>query len=295
MSDTNTPAIWFEELYEGSVGLKFKTKKLLFSQKSEFQHVDIIETESHGRILIHDGLVMATEKDEHIYHEMITHVPLFTHPSPKNVLIIGGGDGGTLREVLRHESVEKCVMVEIDSVVVEACKEHLIQTACEFHNPKAKVLIQDGVKYVAESKERFDVIIIDSSDPIGPATPLFNINFYKDVAKLLNDNGIVTAQCESPYYHNDMQKVLLGILQQTFKKTHIYNYSNLSYPSGYWSFAYASKGLCPFRDVNTDKIKNSGIRFKYYNEDIHFGAFMLPNFMREKLKECLTPHPQLKF
>lgn len=286
---------WFEEIYNDSVGLKIKIKNKIFSQKSDFQQVDIYETFSHGKMLTHDGLVMATEKDEHIYHEMIAHVPLFTHPNPKKVLIIGGGDGGTLREVLRHESIEKCVMVEIDPLVVKACEEHLNQTSCEFKNPKAQIIIDDGVKFAKNCKETFDVAIIDSSDPIGPATPLFNENFYKDIFNLLNTDGIVTSQCESPYYHFEMQKVLLSILNKKFKKTHIYNYSNQSYPSGYWSFSYASKGLCPFKDLNIQKVKKFSFNFKYYNEDIHRGAFMLPNFMRESLVEFLSPLPEVKF
>ncbi|MEE3078240.1 MAG: spermidine synthase, partial [Bdellovibrionota bacterium] len=165
---------WIYERNEEGFSLGFKVKERLFCGKSDFQKVEIVDTYSHGKVLLNDDLVMLSERDEFAYHDMITHLPLFTHGNPKNVLVIGGGDGGTAREVLRHESVERCVMVEIDKMVVDACIEHIPVTSKDLTNhPKLELLIEDGVKYVKETKERFDVIIIDSTDPIGPATPLF--------------------------------------------------------------------------------------------------------------------------
>jgi spermidine synthase len=287
---------WFEEMNaENTLGMKFKITGHPFSQKSPFQQVDIYESVTHGKLLAHDGLVMVTEKDEFIYHDMITHVPMFVHPNPKNVLVIGGGDGGTAREVLRHKSVQRVVMVEIDPVVVEASRKHIPQTSCEFGNPKLEIKIADGVDFVKNTKEKFDVVIVDSSDPIGPATPLFNIDFYKDIDGLLTENGIVTSQCESPYYHKAMQKTLLGILKELFPKVRLYTYTNLTYPGGYWAFSYASKGLCPLKDLDPRRVEGSGLEFKYYNHQLHWASFQLPTFLKTEYKNLLSKLPEARF
>ena len=222
---------------------------------------------------------------------MITHVPMHLHPNPKTILVIGGGDGGTVREVLRHPSVEKCTMVEIDSIVVEAAKKFIPQTSCQLDNVKVQLKIADGVDFVKTCQEKFDVVIIDSSDPIGPATPLFNIDFYKNVANILNENGIVVSQGETPFYEMEMQKKLVEIKSQVFKKVHVYNYCNMSYPSGLWTFTYASNEICPFEDFKAEKISEN---FKYYNSQIHIGAFLIPEFQKQALGKYLTPLPKIQ-
>ena len=282
---------WFEEKHE-NIGLRFRLKERLLSQKSKFQDIEVVETHGHGKLLAHDGMIMVTEKDEFIYHDMITHVPLYTHPNPKNVLVIGGGDGGTVREVLKHSSVEKCTMVEIDGMVVEACKKFIPQTSSELTNSKVTLLIDDGVNFVKNTKEKFDVIIVDSSEPIGPATPLFNVDFYKDVYSCLSDNGIVVSQGESPYYDMKMQKVLVKILADVFPKVHIYNYCNMSYPSGLWSFTFASKGLCPFKDFDPQKVTQ---KHQYYSSECHIGSFLIPQFMKDEHSDYLTPTPRFSW
>jgi len=290
--------IWYEEIFKDNLGLKFKIKDYLFSGQSPYQKVDIVETLSHGKLLAHDGMVMVTEKDEFIYHDMITHIPMFTHPNPKNVLVIGGGDGGTVREVLRHKGVQKVVMVEIDGMVVEACKKYIPQTSCALEDPRVQLLIDDGVKYAKDFKnsdlEKFDVVIIDSSDPIGPATPLFNVDFYKDIYDLVADDGIVVSQAESPYYDAPMQKKLVEILNATFPKVHLYNYSNLSYPGGFWSFSLASKGLCPRADFSKKRVIESGEKFKLYTPEVHLSAFSLPQFMLDMHGKNLSHLPELR-
>ena len=238
-------------------------------------------------------MVMITEKDEFIYHDMITHVPMFVHPNPRNVLVIGGGDGGTVREVLRHKSVEKCTMVEIDGMVVEACQKHIPQTSSQLTDPRVTLHFKDGVEFVKNTKEIFDVIIVDSSDPIGPATPLFNVDFYTDVSKCLSDDGIVISQAESPYYEMPMQKKLVEILAETFPKVHLYNYTNLSYPGGTWTFSFASKGLCPFVDFDKSRVEASGLDFQLYNTELHLGSFALPEFLKKTHTGKLTPLPEL--
>lgn len=279
--------LWIEERFQDFYGMKFKVEKTLFSGKSEFQTVDVVETRGHGRMLLNDGLVMVTEKDEFVYHDMITHVPMFVHPNPVNVLIIGGGDGGTAREVIRHPSVKKCVMVEIDEMVVNACKEFIPQTASALTDSRIELLIEDGVKYVKETKEKFDVILVDSTDPIGPATPLFGVDFYKDVFRILKDDGIVVSQGESPFFAHETQTSLVSILNNIFKKVMVYNFSNLTYPGGLWSFTFATKGLHPINDFNEERVAASGLDFEYYNAAIHKGAFNLPEFQRKNLAQFI--------
>lgn len=277
--------LWVEERFRDFYGMKYKVEKTLFAGKSEFQTVDVVETKGHGKMLLNDGLVMVTERDEFVYHDMITHVPLFVHPNPKKVLVIGGGDGGTAREVIRHASVEKCVMVEIDGMVVDACKEHIPQTAQMLKDPRIELLIQDGIEYVKNTKEKFDVILVDSTDPIGPAQPLFNEDFYQDIFNCLTENGIVVSQGESPYFEVTMQTKLVSIKNKLFPNTFVYNFSNLTYPGGLWTFTFASKGLHPLKDFNPQRVKDSGLEFGYYNTDMHEGAFKyIPTFQRKNLE-----------
>lgn len=277
-----------QEVSRHHFAVQYETKKILFSGRSDFQKVEIAETLGHGKMLLNDDLVMVTERDEFIYHEMMAHVPLFVHPNPKKVLVIGGGDGGTAREVLRHQNVEKCVMVEIDKMVVDACREFLPLTSCELDNPRLELIIGDGVQYMKESREEFDVILIDSTDPIGPATPLFGEDFYRDVSARLSPQGIVVAQGESPFYEVPMQKKLLQVVQNIFPIRTYLNFSNLTYPGGLWSFLYASKELHPLKDFKRQKLQNSELTFRYYNEGIHQASFQLPQFMKDNLKGLLA-------
>jgi len=279
--------LYVEEKMEDKYAIKFKVNKVLFSGKSPFQTVDVVETELLGKMLLNDGLIMVSERDEFVYHDMIAHVPLFTYPNPKKVLVIGGGDGGTAREVLRHKSVEKCVMVEIDEMVVNACKEFIPQTSSALNDPRLELIIGDGIKYVNETTEKFDVILVDSTDPIGPAEPLFNISFYKDIEKCLSDDGIVVSQGESPFYFDEMQKKLLGIKKEVFPITTLYNFSNLTYPGGLWSFTVGSKKYHPVKDFDQERVTNSGLTFEYYNSGIHQAAFAIPSFMRQNLGEYI--------
>lgn len=265
----------------------FQMKEKLFEKQSQFQKIEIYETAQHGKVLLHDGFFMISDRDEAIYHEMISHVPLFTHPNPKSVLIIGGGDGGAAREVLRHPSVEKCTMVEIDGEVVEACKEFFPHVASSFSHPKLDLRIEDGVAFMKATQEKFDVIIIDSTDPIGPATPLFGEEFYSDVRRSLTDDGIVVAQGESPFYVSGMQETLMKINAGAFKWTSFYNFSNLTYPGGLWSFLFLSKVHHPHLDFQADRIDQFDGGFRYYNREIHKGCFALPEFQRLKLESWI--------
>ncbi len=279
---------WFEERHKNRA-LGFRLKKRLFCGQSDFQKVEVVETMELGRLLANDGMIMVTEKDEFIYHDMISHVPLYTHPKPENVLIIGGGDGGTVREVLKHKSVKRITMVEIDRMVVEASQKYIPRTSSQLENPKVRLIIDDGVAFIKNSQEMFDVVIVDSSEPMGPATPLFSQDFYRDVSQHLNDRGIVVSQGESPHYDMKMQKVLVRILSQVFPKVHLYNYCNMTYPGGLWSFGFASRGLCPLRDFDPGRVRQ---KFQYYSPDVHYGSFLLPQFVLDAHRGFLSPLPR---
>ncbi len=282
---------WFEERHENR-SFGFRLKQRLFSGQSDFQKVEVVETAEMGRLLANDGMIMVTEKDEFIYHDMISHVPLYTHPSPENVLVIGGGDGGTVREVLKHESVKKITMVEIDKMVVEVSQKYIPRTSLELENPKVNLIIDDGIEFMKKNREKFDIVIVDSSEPMGPATPLFSLDFYKDVNRGLNEGGVVVSQGESPYYDMEMQKSLVRIFSEIFPKVHLYNYCNMTYPGGLWSFAFASGGLCPLRDFDPGRVRR---KFQYYSPDVHYGSFLLPQFILDAHEGFLSPLPELQW
>ena len=279
--------LWVEEKC-GDYAFRFRVTDVLFSGKSPFQHVDVVQTADHGKMLLNDGFVMLTERDEFVYHDMITHIAMFTHPNPKKVLIIGGGDGGTAREVLRHAGVEKVVMVEIDDMVVDACRQHIPQTAKDLDHPKLELRIADGLEYVATTTEKFDIVLVDSTDPVGPAQPLFGEDFYQNIHKVLHEDGIVVSQGESPWYHQEMQKKLVQIVSGIFAKTFIYNFSNMGYPGGLWSFTFGSKKYHPIHDFQAQRVVDSGLSFQYYNALLHKGCFAIPNFQLAELQEYLT-------
>jgi len=219
---------------------------------------------------------------------MIAHVPLFLHPNPRRVLVIGGGDGGTVREVLKHRSVEHCRLVEIDAMVVDTCKKFIPQTASALDDPRVTVSVADGVEFVASTGETFDVAIVDSTDPIGPAQPLFGSEFYGNVKRILTERGIVVSQGESAFLASETQESLIRILKEHFEQVNLYNYTNMTYPAGLWSFTFASKGLRPVSDFDPERVRQSGIRFRYYNPSVHAASFALPQFMRDAFGRWLA-------
>lgn len=275
--------MWVDEVYQGIVRTSFKLKKRLFKGKSPFQTVEVVETAGHGKLLLIDGMTMVSERDEFVYHEMIAHPALFLHPKPRRVLVIGGGDGGTVREVLRHKSVERCVLVEIDGLVVSASRKYIPQTAAALSDRRAKVLIDDGVKFVAETKEKFDVVIVDSTEPFGPAAELFGPAFYKNVKRILTEDGIVASQAGSPFYEISTIKNLFSITKKIFPVVEVCLFNNLTYPGGLWAFTFATKGLHPVRDFKPARVKASKLKLRWYNADIHAGCFALPNFLKKAI------------
>jgi len=282
--------LWAEEIHQGHLGLRYKVRQTLYSGESAFQQIDVVETEGFGRMLFNDSIAMVSERDEWVYHEMIAHVPMFVHPGVKRALVIGGGDGGTVRELLRHPSVETVRLVEIDPLVIEACREHLPVMCDALSQPRVTVTIEDGVAFVARTDERYDLLVVDSTDPIGPATPLFGAEFYSNVKRILEPGGLVVSQAESPFYEAERQRSLLTILAEAFERTAIYNYTNLTYPGGLWSFTLAGSGnLCPIGDFDEERFDRENLECRYYNKAVHRGAFILPEFQRVNLEGQLSP------
>jgi spermidine synthase len=280
-------AIWYTEKHSENVGITMKVTKTLFSGTSQFQQLDIIETVEFGKMMLLDGLVMVTERDEFVYHDMIAHPALFTHPNPKKVLVIGGGDGGSIREIMKHPGVELAVLCEIDGLVIDKSIELLPSMACEIDgsNPRVKLHVDDGIAYIREHQNEFDIIMIDSTDPIGPAVGLFEEDFYRVVHGALKSDGIMVAQSESPFYHAEIQKKMYANLRVVFPIVEMYQAFIPTYPSGLWSFAFASKKYHPVKDFDQKRAAARDFHTRYYNEELHLGAFMLPTFARENIAE----------
>jgi len=278
--------LWYTEKHTDNVKLSIKIDKALYSEETEFQRIDILESKEFGRIFTLDGLMMVTEKDEFIYHDMIVHVPMATNPNIKNVLVIGAGDGGTIRELTRYSSVEKIDMVEIDRRVVEVCKEYLQQTACKLEDERVNIFYEDGLKFVRNKENEYDLIIVDSTDPFGPGEGLFTKEFYGNCYKALTEDGILVNQHESPYYDyyaksmQDAHEKIYGL----FKIHKVYQAHIPTYPSGHWLFGFASKKYDPIKDLDAEVWEKLDIKTKYYNTDIHVGCFALPTYVKELLK-----------
>lgn len=275
--------VWYSELHDGLSGLTVKIDKVIESTQSEFQRIDVIDTKDFGKMLVLYGSLMACDNDNNAYNEMITHVPLFSHPSPKKVLIIGGGDCGALTEVMKHPEVEKCIMCEIDKEVVEVSKRHFPYLTEGINDPRTELLFADGKKFIEETDEKFDVIILDLSDPIGPAADLFQKEFHQKVYDCLNDDGILVAQTESPFYNKKTVTSLFENFSDIFPIAKMYTCFMPIYPSSFWSFGFCSKKYDPLKDFDQERYDELKLVTKYYNNDIHYGAFALPQFAKELL------------
>ncbi len=273
--------LWFTETHKDKVGLSFKIKNILYENDSPFQKVTVVDTIAYGKMLLLDELVMTTEKDEFIYHEMITHIPMLAHKNPEKVLVIGGGDGGTIREVLKHPSVKEVVLCEIDQLVVDVCKKYLPSISCELDNPKVKINIEDAVKYISTKKNEFDIILIDSTDPLGPGVGLFTEEFYTNVKNALKPDGIMAAQSESPILCQEEVKLIYPLLKKVFPIVKPYVATVPTYPGALWSWSFCSKGILPLENINEKMATTIENQAKYYNRAVHNAVFALPNFVKE--------------
>ena len=279
--------LWFSERHTKGVKFSIKVDRQLFSGHSEFQRIDIFDSKEFGRFLALDGYMMLTEKDEFIYHEMIVHVPMAVHPNPKRVLIIGGGDGGTARELLRYKNVESVDLVEIDERVVDISRKYLPQTACSFDDERLHCYFEDGLKFIRHCNNEYDLIIVDSTDPFGPGEGLFTKEFYGNCYKALKEDGIMVNQHESPFYDEDafaMQRAHQRIVK-SFPISRVYQAHIPTYPSGHWLFGFASKKYHPVLDFDAKRWNALGLKTRYYNANLHNASFALPNYVEELMED----------
>lgn len=280
--------LWYTEQHTDDVRFSIKVESQLYSGQSDFQRIDVFESKEFGKFFTLDGLMMVTEKDEFIYHDMIVHVPMATNPEIKKVLVIGAGDGGTVRELTRYETIEQIDMVEIDKKVVDISLEFFPQTSCKLNDPRVKLFFEDGLKFVRNKENEYDLIIVDSTDPFGPGEGLFTKEFYGNCFKALNESGILVNQHESPYYSayaTSMQRAHKRI-REFFPICGVYQAHIPTYPSGHWLFGFASKKFDPLTDLDAAKWNALGLKTKYYNTDLHKGCFALPNYVKEMLEQA---------
>ncbi|NVJ50858.1 MAG: polyamine aminopropyltransferase [Gammaproteobacteria bacterium] len=277
---------YLESLYP-TYGQYFAMDQVLFEHKTDHQHLVIFDNQQFGRVMALDGIIQTTEKDEFIYHEMLTHVPLMAHRSPKSVLIIGGGDGGILRETLRHKNIDRVVQVEIDQAVIDMCKEYFPKHSNgAFDDPRAEIVIADGMDYVKQSTETFDVIISDSTDPMGPGEVLFTNDFYRLAKARLNEGGIMVAQNGVCYMQTDEVLNTCRRLGPLYKDQTFYTSAVPTYIGGLMTLAWATDDTTlrsQSRDEIEARFKASQIDTRYYNPELHMAAFALPQYIRKAI------------
>ena len=275
---------WFQEKHTPYAGLTLAVRERLHNQQSEFQRIEVLETVEFGRMLLLDGFVMLTARDEFIYHEMIVHTPLLLHGAPKQVLVIGGGDGGSVRETLRHEGVERVTLVEIDPAVIETCRRFFPELAGSLDDPRAEVVCQDGFAYLDQHPQAYDVIIVDSIDPVGEGAKLFTTAFYEKVKSALRSGGVAVFQTESPFYNGEVLAQVTRKLNPLFAHVAPFLAHIPTYPSGLWSFTFASNHIDP-RQALPEQPPSFQKELKYFNVEVCQAAFALPGYIRETLGE----------
>jgi len=273
--------LWFGDQYEKEKGryLQIKGANVLKKVISSFQEISVVETPAFGKVLMNDGIIMLTEADEAGYHEMITHVPLCVHPKPLDILVIGGGDGGTVREIIKHSSVNRVDVCEIDKMVIEICREYFPDLANSFNHKKVYTFFEDGAKFLENRENQYDIIIVDSSDPIGPGTTLFTEQFYRFLFRALKEDGIAVTQLESLFWHTDFIKSTFQFIKKIFPIPFYYYTMVPTYPSGMIGFSFCSKKYHPISDFKEEEAKKLS-DLKYYHSGIHHADFQLPAFSK---------------
>lgn len=279
--------MWFSEFHTPDVKHSIRVSRQLCSKQSDYQHISIFESPEFGRVLALDGNVMLTERDEFIYDEMITHVPMAVHQGIQDVLVIGAGDGGVVKELTRYDRVKRIDLVEMDPQVVEACREFLPANAVRLDDSRVKIHFENALKFIRRCEAEYDLIIVDSTDPFGPSEGLFTREFYGNCYNALKEDGIMVNQQGSPFYAEDagaMQRSHKRIVS-TFPISKIYQAHIPTYAAGYWTFGFASKKYHPIDDLDKDAWLALNLGTKYYTPRLHVGAFALPAFVEEMLKE----------
>lgn len=279
--------LWFSEKHTKNVQFSIKIDKQLFSDVTEHYRIDIFESIEFGRCLVLNGALMFSEKDEFIYHEMIVHTPMAVHPNVENVLVIGAGSGGVVRELSRYNTIKTIDLVEIDETLIKVAKNFLPKTSVALEDKRVNIVISDELKYVRKCEDKYDLIIVDSPDPYGTTESLFTKEFYGNCYKALKGDGILVNQHESPFYKSEaemMQKVHKNIFT-TFDVCRVFQAHIPLYPSGHWLFGFASKKYHPLKDLKEQKWNEFDIKTRYYNTNLHKGSFYLPNYVTEQLKD----------
>jgi len=273
--------LWYTEKQTESFGITAKITKTYVNEQTEIQQLDMLETEQFGTMLVLDGMVMTTVKDEFVYHEMVAHPILFTHPNPEHVLVVGGGDGGVIREIMKHPKVKKAVLVDIDGKVIEYSKKFLPSIACELENPRVEVIVNDGFMHIHDHKSCYDVIMVDSTEPVGPAANLFTRGFYRGIYEALKEDGMFVAQTDNPWFKAELIENVTRDVKQVFPIVRVYAANIPTYPSGLWTFTMGSKKYDPL-EVDTSTLPE--LDTKYYSPRLHKAAFVLPKFVEDLVK-----------
>ena len=279
--------MWFHDEHTDNVKLAIRVDYQVFSAQSEIQRIDVLESKEFGKILVVDGDLMPTEKDEFIYHEMISHVPMAVHPQVEKILVIGGGDGGVVRELAKYDTVEQIDVVEADPLLVEVCRKYFPQMACSLNDPRVHIYHEDGLRFIRSKSDAYDLIIIDSPNPFGAGEGLFTKEFYGNCFNALHEDGIMINQHESPFYKEEAfqcQRMHKRIIE-SFPISRIYQAHIPSYPSGHWLFGFASKRYHPIHDMDGIQWKLRGIQTKYYLPRLHEGVFALPAYVEELVQD----------
>jgi len=274
---------WFTEIHQADgSAFSLKVKAKLHDEQTPFQRIEIYDTVHWGKLMTIDGFYMVSTRDNFLYHEMMSHVAIFTHPDPKKILIIGGGDCGTLSEVLKHQAVDQAWQVDIDEAVTRLSQIHFPELCERNSDARAQLLFADGIKWVRDTDSAsLDIIIVDSTDPIGPAEGLFNRAFYEQCHRILRSGGLLVQQSESPLYHPRLIKDMHGAMQAAgFKDSKTHYFPQPIYPSGWWSATTACKDS-KIQDFRETAARNKPFKTRYYNADIHRAALAQPEFCKE--------------
>ncbi len=274
--DKRITDLWFSEYQTPDLCLGLRITGILANKKTPYQHLLVADTEEYGRLMALDGAIQVTERDEFTYHEMLSHVALSSHPSPKNVLIVGGGDGGTAREAAKHCAVEEIVLVDIDQEVIDASREFFPSLRVGLDHPKVTVKTMDALEYIRERRGQFDVVLVDSTDPVDFAEGLFKESFYRDVYNSLNDDGFMVAQTESPFAEPKILSDAVSEMKKVFPLVKVFWGAMPTYPTGVWTYSIASKKHDP-EGIRSD----IPVDTRYYSKEIHRAAFVLPPFLED--------------
>ena len=283
--------LWFSDYHTEDVKLDIKIEKQLFGADTDFQRIDVFESKEFGRFISCDGTIVFSEKDEFVYDEMIVHVPMAVHPHVRKVLVIGGGDGGVARELTHYDEIEEIDVVETDHVFIDVCRDYFPDNACGLDDPRVTVFNANGLRFLRTKVDEYDLIISDAIDPLGHAAGLFTKEFYGNCFRALKEDGIMVYQHGSPFYDEDEEtcRAMHRKASHSFPISRVYQAHIPTCPSGYWLFGFASKKYHPIDDLDADAWKALNLRTRYYTTRLHVGAFYLPAFLEEMLREVEEP------